>query len=279
MSTILIADSGATKCEWCLVENGKKKTIRTQGISPYFLNAAQITALLTKELLPKLKNAAITNIHFYGTGLSNPDNAKIVKQVLKKIFPAAKTEVQTDLLGAARALCGKQKGIACILGTGSNSCYYNGRKIVKNSPGIGYVLGDEGSGAYLGKKVVQYYLYNTFDEELKARFEKRYQTSPVEILDHVYKQPLANRYLASYALFLAENRGHYMIENIIEDGLNDFFFTHLYKYRESWILPIHFIGSIAFGFRDVLKDLCNTYELELGKIIKAPMQGLIDYHR
>lgn len=279
MSAILIADSGATKCEWCLVQNGKKKTILTQGISPYFLNAAQITALLTKELIPKLTNAEITNIHFYGTGLSNVDNAKIIKQVLKKMFFKAKTEVQTDLLGAARALCGKQKGIACILGTGSNSCYYNGKKIVKNSPGLGYVLGDEGSGAYLGKKVVQHFLYNTFDEELKARFEKYFQTSTIEILDHVYKQPLANRYLASYAIFLAENRGHYMIENIIEDGLNDFFFTHLYKYRESWILPIHFIGSIAFGFRDVLKDLCDNYQLELGKVLKAPMQGLLDYHK
>lgn len=278
MSVILIADSGATKCEWRLVENGKKKTILTQGISPYFLNEAQIAALLNKELLPKLKNAAIQNIFFYGTGLSNAANAKIIKKVFKKLFPAAKAEVQTDLLGAARALCGKQKGIACILGTGSNSCFYNGKKIMKNSPGLGYILGDEGSGAYLGKKVIQYYLYHTFDEELKARFEKRFQTSHIEILDHVYKQPLANRYLASYAIFLAENRGHYMIENIIEDGLNDFFFPHLYKYRESWILPIHFIGSIAFGFRDVLKDLCHTYELELGKVLKAPMQGLLDYH-
>jgi N-acetylglucosamine kinase-like BadF-type ATPase len=279
MPGILIADSGATKCEWKLVADGKKKTILTQGISPYFLNQAQITALLNKELIPKLKNAVITDIHFYGTGLSNKDNAAIIKKVLKILFLKAKIEVQTDLLAAARALCGHNKGIACILGTGSNSCYYDGKKIVKNSPGLGYVLGDEGSGAYLGKKVVQYYLYNTFDEDLKARFEKRFQVSNIEILDHVYKQPLANRYLASYAIFLAENRGHYMIENIIEDGLNDFFFTHLYKYRESWILPIHFIGSIAFGFRDVLKDLCDTYELELGNVIKAPMQGLLAYHK
>ena len=279
MSIILIADSGATKCEWCLVEKGKTRKITTQGISPYFLNHEQILALLNKELLPKLKNAKITEVHFYGTGLSNPDNLVIIKKVLKKTFPGAKTEVQTDLLAAARALCGKAKGIACILGTGSNSCYYNGRKIVKNSPGIGYILGDEGSGAYLGKKVVQYYLYNTFDEDLSARFEKRFQATGIDILEQVYKHPLANRYLASFAIFLAENRGHYMIENIIEDGLNDFYFTHLYKYRESWTLPIHFIGSIAFGFRDVLKELCNTYELELGKVLKAPMQGLIEYHR
>ena len=275
----LIADSGATKCEWKLVADGKTKTILTQGISPYFLSPDQITALLTKELIPKLKNASVTDIHFYGTGLSNKDNASIIKKVLKTLFPKAKIEVQTDLLAAARALCGHKKGIACILGTGSNSCYYDGKKIVKNSPGLCYVLGDEGSGAYLGKKVVQYYLYNTFDEDLRSRFEKRFQVSAIEILDHVYKQPLANRYLASYAIFLAENRGHYMIENIIEDGLNDFFFTHLYKYRESWTLPIHFIGSIAFGFRDVLKDLCDTYELELGNVIKAPMQGLLAYHK
>lgn len=280
MPVRLIADSGATKCEWCVLVNGKKKkTIYTQGISPYFLSGPQIISLLEKELLPKLKNITVQEIYFYGTGLGNPNNVKIVKAVFKKLFPKSKTEVQNDLLAAARALCGKSKGIACILGTGANSCFYNGKKIVKNSPGLGYILGDEGSGAYLGKKVVQYYLYNTYDEELKARFEKRFMVTPMEILENVYKKPLANRYLASYAIFLAENRGHYMIENIIEDGLNDFFFTHLYKYRESWTHPIHFVGSIAFGFKDVLKELCSTYELELGRVLKAPMQGLIEYHR
>jgi N-acetylglucosamine kinase-like BadF-type ATPase len=280
MPVRLIADSGATKCEWCVLENGKKKkTIYTQGISPYFLSGPQIISLLEKELLPKLKNITVQEIYFYGTGLGNPNNVKIVKAVFKKLFPKSKTEVQNDLLAAARALCGKSKGVACILGTGANSCFYNGKKMVKNSPGLGYILGDEGSGAYLGKKVVQYYLYNTYDEELKARFEKRFMVTPMEILENVYKKPLANRYLASYAIFLAENRGHYMIENIIEDGLNDFFFTHLYKYRESWTHPIHFVGSIAFGFKDVLKELCSTYELELGRVLKAPMQGLIEYHR
>ncbi len=278
MSVKLIADSGATKCEWCLLEDGKKRTIHTQGISPYFLNEQQILALLEKALLPKLKGAIVTEVHFYGTGLSNPLNVTILKTVLKKCFKKAKIKVETDLTAAARALCGKNKGIACILGTGSNSCYYDGRKMSKNSPGIGYILGDEGSGAYLGKKVIQHFLYGTFDEELQARFEKRFLTNAIEILENVYKKPLANRYLASFAIFLAENRGHYMIENIIEDGLNDFFFTHIYKYRESWTLPINFIGSVAFGFKDVLQELCNTYELELGKVMKAPMKGLIEFH-
>jgi len=278
MSVKLIADSGATKCEWCLITDGKKKTIVTQGISPYFLDETQIIEILNKSLIPKLKEVFIEEVFFYGTGLSNANNALIVKKALKNLFKKAKIQIETDLTAAARALCGKKKGIACILGTGSNSCYYDGKKMQKNSPGIGYILGDEGSGAYLGKKVIQHFLYNTFDEEIMARFEKQFKTTPVAILETVYKQPLANRYLASFAIFLAENRGHYMIENIIEDGLNDFFFTHIYKYKESWTYPINFIGSIAFGFKDVLQELCKTYELDLGRVLKTPMKGLIEYH-
>jgi len=150
---------------------------------------------------------------------------------------------------------------------------------VKQTPGVGYVLGDEGSGAYLGKKVVQYFLYNTFDEDLRYKFDIKYNTNPVEILENVYRKPLANRYLASFSLFLSENRGHYMIENIIEDGLNDFFFTHLCKYSEIWTLPVSFVGSIAFGFKDVLKELCASYEFELGKVLQSPMSGLVEYHK
>ncbi len=279
MAVQLIADSGSTKCEWGLLYNGKKKIINTHGISPYFLKREQIVAILENDLVPELKNAEIEELHFYGTGLSNPANEKIIRLALKEVFSTADITLEDDLLGAARALCGHEKGLACILGTGANSCYYNGKKIVKNSPGLGYILGDEGSGAYLGKKVIQYYLYKTFDEDLTHRFNKQFNVTKNEILDSVYKKPLANRYLASYAIFLAENRGHYMIENIIEDGLNDFVFNHLYKYEESWKMPINFTGSIAYGFKDVLQDLCNTYELELGNVMQSPMDGLIEFHQ
>ncbi|HTB53453.1 MAG TPA: hypothetical protein VK718_11835 [Ferruginibacter sp.] len=278
MAIKLIADSGSTKAEWCLVDGKKKKTIYTQGISPYFLSAEQIQNILQYELLPKMNKAVPVEIHYYGTGCSNPANIKTVKLAISKVFPKAKISVDHDLMGAAKALCGDEKGVACILGTGSNSCYYNGKKIIKNSPGLGYVLGDEGSGAYLGKKVVQYYLYNTFDADLMDRFNAKFNTNAVEILDAVYKNPLPNRYLASFTVFLVENRGHYMIENIIEDGFNDFFFNHIYKYRESWTLPLHFIGSVAYGFKDVLKDMCAVYELQLGKVLKNPMDGLVKYH-
>ena len=275
----LIADSGATKAEWCLLKNGRKKTLFTQGISPYFLNTQQIYELIEKELKPRLRKEEIDEVYYYGTGCANPHNARSVKKALNRAFAGSKVEVTHDLMGAARALCGREKGIACILGTGSNSCYYNGKKILKNSPGLGYVLGDEGSGAYLGKKVVQYYLYGTFDDELRGRFDLTYTTNASEILENVYKKPLPNRYLAGFARFLADNRGHYMIENIIEDGLNDFYFNHLCKYRETWSLPIHFAGSIAFGFKDVLQQLCSSYEFELGRVMKNPMEGLIEYHR
>jgi N-acetylglucosamine kinase-like BadF-type ATPase len=211
--------------------------------------------------------------------LPQPSKRKACSEGNQSVFHDAEVHVTHDLMGAAKALCGDDKGIACILGTGSNSCYYNGRKIVKNSPGIGYVLGDEGSGAYLGKKVVQYYLYQTFDEDLRYKFDDKYNTNSVEILENVYKKPLPNRYLASFTLFLSENRGHYMIENIIEDGLNDFFYYHLCKYGESWKLPIHFVGGVSYAFKDVLEELGRGYEFTVGKIIKNPMEGLIDYHK
>lgn len=276
---ILIADSGATKCEWCVVEKGKlKKTLFTLGISPYFLNGQQVEELVRRDLYPEISRYKIDAIFYYGTGCKNPANQKMILKALKRVFPDIDITVNHDLMGAARAVCLQEKGIACILGTGSNSCYFNGKRIMKNSPGLGYVLGDEGSGAYLGKKVVQYYMYNTFDEELRYRFEEKYKLSDMDILDKVYTQPLPNRFLAGFTLFLAENRGHFMVENIIEDGLNDFFFQHLCKYSESWKYPVHFVGGVAFGFRDVITQLCDSYELEQGTILQHPMEGLIRYH-
>ncbi|MEO7044809.1 MAG: N-acetylglucosamine kinase [Ferruginibacter sp.] len=278
MTPVLIADSGSSKTEWCLVIDKKKKTIVTQGMSPYFLSGEQIKEIITKDIFPKIKNTLPEKIFFYGTGCSNAGNVAIVKNVFKSVFKKAAIHVDHDLMGAAKALCGNEKGVACILGTGSNSCYYNGKKIVKNSPGLGYVLGDEGSGAYLGKKVIQYYLYNTFDEDLMDRFNAKYKTTSSEILDAVYKHSLPNKYLANFTHFLTENRGHFMIENIIEDSFNDFFFNHIYKYRESWTMPINFTGGVAFAFKDVLKEMCHTYELQLGKVLQRPMEGLIKFH-
>ena len=275
----IIADSGATKCQWTMVSSNKKTTFDTVGISPYFLSTAQIQALVEKTFKNKIKLDSVNAVYFYGTGLSNPQNVTQLKKALKAVFTKASFDIQTDLVAAARATCQNKKGVACILGTGSNTGFYNGKKITKNSPGLGYVLGDEGSGAYLGKKVIQYYLYKTYDEDLMSRFEKKFATSKDEILNNVYKEATPNRYLAKFTEFLVENRGHYMIENIIEDGLNDFFYAHINKMNEAWLYPIHFVGSVAFGFKDIIKQLALSYEIELGSIIKSPMQGLITYHQ
>jgi len=274
----LIADSGATKCEWCLIKGRKSERIFTQGISPYFLTIDQIITLLKTELIPALGKAEINEVHYFGTGLANKNNVQIMRKALNRLFPLAKVEADHDMMAAALALCGAENGVASNLGTGSFACYFNGKKIVKSRPGIGYVLGDEGSGAYLGRKVIQYFLYDTFDEELRYKFDAKFVTTRLEILENVYKKPLPNRYLASFAIFLAENRGHYMIENIIEDGLNDFFFQHLCKFNESWKFPHHFVGGVAYAFKDVVRDLCKSYEFELGKVLRNPMEGLIDYY-
>jgi glucosamine kinase len=276
---ILIADSGSTKTEWCFLSNGRKQIVYTQGASPYFLNESQLVAMMQKELLPALKKKTPSHIYFYGTGCAAAANRAMVRRAIKKVFPKALTEVEHDLTGAARALCRKNKGIVVILGTGSNSGYYNGKKIVRNSPGLGYVLGDEGSGAYLGKKVLQYYLYKTFDVSLHNKFIKKYDLVAADILDAVYKKRLPNRYIASFVMFLAENRGHYMIENIIEDGLLDFFSIHLSHYPESGKIPVFFTGSVAFGFQDILKELCKTFNWQAGKFLAKPMEGLIAYHK
>lgn len=279
MPVTLIADSGATKTEWCLLHKGRKKTVYTQGIRPYFFTSMQIAELVEKELLPRLTNVTVDKLFYYGTGCLNQNNAKRVKEALKTLFPSAEIRVGTDILGAAKAVCGNEKGVVSILGTGSNSCYYNGKKIVRNITGLGYALGDEGSGTYLGRKVLQYYLYETFDPDLKEKFDARYHTTQAEILENVYSKPFPNRYIASFTMFLAENRGHYMVENILEDGINDFFFRHLSTYKESWKYPVGFVGSVAYGFKDVLKQLCEWYDFKMGRVIKTPMDGLVKYHR
>lgn len=248
-------------------------------MSPYFLDAAQMAAVIGQELRPGLSAGHFDAVYFYGTGAKNPANAKLIRTVLRQAFPGAEVAVTHDLLGAARALCGREAGLACILGTGSNSCYFDGRRIVRNSPGIGYVLGDEGSGAYLGKKLVQHYLYGILEPDLKKKFERLPGVSAEEILTNVYRKPLPNRYLAAFTTFLSANRGHYMVENIVEDGLNDFFFTHLLRYPQVQRYPVHFTGAIAWYFKDVVASLCADYGVTLGTVLKAPMEGLVRYHR
>ena len=276
---ILIADSGATKTEWRLLGKSKSSSFFTSGISPYHMNQEEISMLIQKEFPNKILNTSVSSIYYYGTGCKTKAKANIVRKALGSIFIDARVDVTHDLMGAAISLCGVEKGIACILGTGSNSCYFNGNKIIHNSPGLGYILGDEGSGAYLGRKVIQHYLYGMFDKGLSESFQDLFRTDKEEILHKVYREPFANRYLASFSIFLSANRGHYIIENIIEDGLRDFFEQHVNAYPLRFDVPVHFVGSIAFHFKDKIDELCTQFGVKMGKIYKQPMNGLAAFHK
>jgi glucosamine kinase len=280
MSSILIADSGSSKTDWCLIGSNKKtRHFQTPGLNPFFRSEADCLKLLAEELKIKPGKEDIAKIVFYGAGVKDKKQSAFIEKILKKHFGVKNAEAHSDMLGAARATCGTEKGISCILGTGSNSCFYNGKKIAVQNPSLGFIIGDEGSGTYLGKKVLQYFFYNTFDEDLKASFRHKYGDDLSEILHKIYKDPLANRYLASFTQFLIEQRGHYMVENIIEDAFIDFYQRHVLKYRESWKYPIHFVGTVAYEFRDIIHSLHEQYGLDTGNILKSPAEGLIKFHK
>lgn len=279
MASLLLAESGSTKTDWCFLKKGRKAIhFKTSGINPYLQNHEEIIHVLEQELKwdHKEKPDAIA---FYGAGAGQEAKKEELAFILKQYFDIKKIEVQCDMMAAARAMCGNEKGIISILGTGSNSCYYDGKKIKDKQVSLGYIAGDEGSGNYLGKRVLQYYAYKTFDIELRMAFEQLYGNDIPAMLNRLYKEPFPNRYLATFVTLLKQNRGHFMVENIIEDCLGDFFYQHILKYRESWKLPLYFTGSVAFEFGDVISALCDQYELQLGEITKTPIDGLIKYHK
>lgn len=276
MSTKLIAESGSTKTDWVLLQKGKKhKYFKTEGINPYLQNTADIIAQLEMQWSHK---ETVDEIYFYGAGINSKSNKEIVKSALQVFFETKKVEVESDMLAAARGLSQNKKGMICILGTGCNACFYDGKKIKDQLPSLGYIAGDEGSGNHMGKRILQYYAYNTFDTELRMYFEEHYGDDMNLIIDKLYKQPFPNRFLASFVPLLVANRGHFMVENIIEDSFIEFFQQHLFKYRQSWKHPIYFTGSIAFLFKDVITDLCHQYEFDLGRILQNPLDGLLEYH-
>ncbi len=278
-SVILIADGGATKTEWCVLSASGVKKIKTPGISPYFLNTDQIVQLLRSQLLPEIQQPEnIADIHYYGTGCTAPQTSKVIADALEDLFPEANTEVSYDLVGAAHALCGNDAGIACILGTGSSSGYYNGKGIEKNIPGLGYVLGDEGSGAYLGKMFATHYLYNKIDTDLRLSFEHEFDLTPDTLLYKVYSEPFANQFFASFSHFLSRNMNHPQLSVILRKGINDFFDIHLSEYDQRHHVPVHFTGSISTVYSDIIRQLCSEHQFTCGNIMKDPIDGLIDYY-
>src|SRR5690606_22659675 len=250
----LLAESGSTKTDWALLfPDGKLERFKTSGINPNLQTAEEIQDVLRAELPIHLAQTTPDKVHYFGAGISGHSQQLIVQEAIASVFKCQDISVEGDLLAAALALCGDGQGIVCILGTGSNSCYFEKGAIQTQQVSLGYIAGDEGSGNYMGKRILQYYAYGTFDDELSMAFEKLFGNDMQAIIHRLYNQSFPNRYLASLVKLLVENRGHYMVENILEDCLNDFFHFHILKYRESWYNPIYFAGSIAWEFRDVVE--------------------------
>lgn len=277
---ILIADCGSTKIDWCVVNDGKVvEQIFTSGINALLMTEELIRETLAAELAEKVKGYAIESVYYYGAGCLFDDICANVRRAIAHNVPTAKTiEVHSDLLAAARALCGQNEGIACILGTGSNSCYYNGKEIVDNVSPLGYILGDEGSGAVLGKLLVGDVLKNQLPKELCEKFLAEYDLDRQKIIEGVYKKPAANRFLASLSPFLIKNIEEPAIHRLVLNAFKSFFVRNIENYSNYKSMPVSFVGSVAFYYKDVLAEAAKALDITIGTIIKSPMEGLVKYH-
>lgn len=278
----LIADSGSTKTDWILVNGGDVFRFKTIGFNPFFVDSTRVVDEITTDVIVPLadKHAdiVISEVHFYGAGCSSEDRCDIITRALNHCFPVAQITVDHDLLGAARALCGKEEGIAAILGTGSNSCHYDGRDIVQNVSALGYILGDEGSGAHIGKKFMKAYLNDEAPKELRDKFDETYNLSLDNILQAVYSKPLPNRFLAGFSKFVGRHINNPFCDELVRKCFHSFFKRHITKYGCHKEVPLNVVGSVAQSFGRQLTEVGQGYEVQIGKIIQSPLQGLVDYH-
>ena len=277
---ILIADSGSTKTEWCLSTQGRiKQRILTAGMNPFFQTEEDIVAEIKKNLYPQIQDETIDTIYFYGAGCAFPDKNDLVEKAIQTNFPDASIFIHSDLLGAARSLCQHSKGIACILGTGSNSCLYDGENILDHVSPLGFILGDEASGAVLGRQFVGDCLKRQIPKSLQNAFLDYYKLTPAMIMEQVYKQPFPNRFLAQFTRFMAEHLDEPCIKVLIYDQMRIFMQRNVMNYKEHEDILIHCTGSIAWHFKDILKGAAQSLDLHLGTITQAPMEGLLAYHK
>jgi len=279
MVPMLIIDSGATKADWVRLDlHSPKGAYKTPGIHPFFLSDEAIYAELAR--VREQCGNDIQEVHFYGTGCKAQSSIERLKTQFGKVFTQAHTiRIETDVLGAARALCQYQAGIACILGTGSNSVWYDGSAVVSNTGGYGYILGDEGSGALLGRDLLTAWINHELPAALQAEFPRKFPFSLDEIVEKVYRGDTPSRYLASFVPFLYEHMEHPFIQQILHHQFALFIRRCVLVYPPARSLPVHFTGSVAFHFRDTLTEALQEAGLQAGNFLPAPMEGLIAYHQ
>mgnify|MGYP004701365253 CR=1 FL=1 len=275
---ILIADSGSTKTSWCLTGNtGLPEIFSTGGMNPFFRNTEDIVSEISLKLLPET-GSEVNEIYFYGAGVINQENGNIVRNALQVLYRKAEIEVQSDLLAAARATLGNETGIACILGTGSNSCFYNGVEIVKHVPPLGFILGDEGSGAVMGRKLIGDFLKGIMPERIAEKFKTSFQITYADFLDNVYKKEKPNQFLSQFVPFLHENIADEYCMQLVEQSFEEFVCRNIFGYSGFHGLPICFVGSVAFYFQEQLKNVLGKKHLQIKTVLKEPLNGLIKFH-
>ena len=275
---MLIADSGSTKTDWCVIlDNTPIKRIGTKGLNPFFQSEEEIQQELTHSLLPQLPEGTIDSVYFYGAGCT-PEKAPPLRRAIADSLPVVgNIKAYSDMLAAARGLCGREAGITCILGTGSNSCFYDGKEIVNHISPLGFILGDEGSGAVLGKLLVGDILKNQLSPTIKEVFLKQFDLTVPEIIDRVYRQPFPNRFLASLSPFIAQHLEEPGIRQLVLGSFIAFLRRNVMQYDYTQY-PAHFIGSVAHCYKEILQEAAQETGIRIGKILQSPMEGLIQYH-
>lgn len=280
---ILITDSGSSKCTWCFVRKDEEyKRITTTGINPSTQTEEQVGRIMDEELLPTLNDTffnpeePVEQVFFYGAGCTE-SRKPFIKEILNRFFPQARTEVESDMVGAARSLFQHRKGIACILGTGANSCLYDGHGIAAQTPAMGYILGDEGSGAYLGRMLLRAVFKKKLPQQITDEFLKEYDLTLAQVLERTYRTPMANRFLASLTPFLSQHRKEPALRELLHQAFCDFAFFNLKAYQEE-SRDVSFIGSIAHYFREELEESLQQEGFRLEQVIQDPMDGLRQYH-
>ena len=283
-NTILAADSGSTSTNWALVsENGLEKQINTNGINPYYMSVEEIRHILETELLPALPQQDRENIReicFYGSGCSTPSKAALIQDALSLISPNASIFASHDVLASARAACGEDKGIACILGTGSNSCVYDGKNIVRNAISLGYFLGDEGSGIHIGKLFLTRYLKNRVSPELKRATDEHFHLSFEEILNGIYQQDKPNRFIAPFSRLILDHAFEFQdLNDIVRQSFTEFVQEYIRPFPEAESYPICFVGSVAFLMREILQEVFANEGYRIERIVRYPIEGLVSYYQ
>jgi glucosamine kinase len=277
---VIIADSGSTKTDWILLQGSKIiKQIKTIGFNPYFQTKDQINIELLNHLKPFIHDYLheVSEIHYYGTGCSTPENCKLIEECLTLTLDVSKVSVSHDLLAAARALCKREWGIASILGTGSNSCLYNGKDILENVPSTGYLWSDYGGGSQIGKNFIKEYFEETLPSELSAAFEKAGFNREV-ILNNVYKNSVPGKYLASVNLFVSKHMQHPFVNKVLVECFDSFFVQQVSKYTDSRKYKVHTVGSIGFHYKELIAQVAKKHGYEMGNVIQSPLEGLIQFH-